>query len=170
MNVPESVSPRRLLLGKDSFAHEVGQDSRSHREAPPGVARDSERRALEVLIEARRNVTGRHEPRLVIEVEDRSSAPAHRQDAAVHIVADEDADDDERIALREAIDQYGRKFPVDAYRMIHTVSPFVLGKRAIRDKATQRLPDFEHDGIDDGPVGERSETMYYHAGAWIQAF
>jgi hypothetical protein len=63
-----------------------------------------------------------------------------------------------------------RKFPVDAYRMIHTVSPFVLGKRAIRDKATQRLPDFEHDGIDDGPVGERSETMYFHAGAWIQAF
>ena len=63
-----------------------------------------------------------------------------------------------------------RKFPADAYRMIHTVSPFVLGKRSIRDKATERLPDFDHDAIDDGPVGERSETAYYHAGAWMQVF
>lgn len=63
-----------------------------------------------------------------------------------------------------------RKFPADAYRMIHTVSPFVLGKRAIRDKATGRLPDFDHDAIDDGPVGERSETAYYNAGAWMQVF
>jgi hypothetical protein len=63
-----------------------------------------------------------------------------------------------------------RKFPADAYRMIHTVSPFVLGKRAIRDKATGRLPAFDHDAIDDGPVGERSETAYYNAGAWMQVF
>ena len=63
-----------------------------------------------------------------------------------------------------------RKFPADAYRMIHSVSPFVLGKRAIRDKATGRLPEFEHDGIDDGPVGDQSETMYYHADAWMQMF
>ena len=63
-----------------------------------------------------------------------------------------------------------RKFPADAYRMIHTASPFVLRKRAIRDKATERLPDFDHDAIDDGPVGERSETAYYHAGAWMQVF
>lgn len=63
-----------------------------------------------------------------------------------------------------------RKFPADAYRMIHTVSPFVLGKRAIRDKATERLPDFDHDAIDDGPVGERAETAYFHAGAWMQVF
>jgi hypothetical protein len=63
-----------------------------------------------------------------------------------------------------------RKFPADAYRMIHAVSPFVLKKRAIRDQATQRLPEFDHDGIEDGPVGDRTETTYFHAGSWINAF
>ena len=63
-----------------------------------------------------------------------------------------------------------RKFPADAYRMIHAVSPFVLNKRAIRDQATERLPEFDHDGIEDGPVGERSETTNFHAGSWINAF
>jgi len=63
-----------------------------------------------------------------------------------------------------------RKFPANAYRMIHTVSPFVLKKRAIRDKATQRLPEFDHDAIDDGPVGERAETTYFHAGIWTNVF
>ncbi|UCH49502.1 MAG: hypothetical protein JSU95_06920 [Betaproteobacteria bacterium] len=62
-----------------------------------------------------------------------------------------------------------RKFPADAYRMIHAVSPFVLKKRAIRDQATERLPEFDHDGIEDGPVGERTETTYFHAGNWINA-
>lgn len=63
-----------------------------------------------------------------------------------------------------------RKFPADAYRMIHAVSPFVLKKRAIRDKATERLPEFDHDAIEDGPVGERTETVYYHSGGWVNAF
>ena len=63
-----------------------------------------------------------------------------------------------------------RKFPADAYRMIHAVSPFVLNKRAIRDQATERLPAFDHDGIEDGPVGDRTETTYFHAGSWINAF
>jgi hypothetical protein len=63
-----------------------------------------------------------------------------------------------------------RKFPADAYRMIHTVSPFVLNKRAIRDKATKRLPEFDHDAIEDGPVGERSETIYFHEGSWKTVF
>ena len=63
-----------------------------------------------------------------------------------------------------------RKFRANAYRMIHKVSPFVLNKRAIRDKATERLPDFNHDAIDDGPVGGRSETTYFHDGAWVQVF
>lgn len=63
-----------------------------------------------------------------------------------------------------------RKFPADAYRMIHTVSPFVLKKRAIRDNATERLPAFDHDAIEDGPVGARTETVYFHAGSWIQVF
>ena len=63
-----------------------------------------------------------------------------------------------------------RKFPADAYRMIHTVSPFVLNKRAIRDKATERLPAFDHDAIDDGPIGAGPETTYFNAGSWINAF
>lgn len=68
------------------------------------------------------------------------------------------------------IAQQIRKFPADAYRMIHAVSPFVLNKRAIRDRATDRLPKFDHDGIEDGPVGERSETTYFHAGSWMNVF
>ena len=60
-----------------------------------------------------------------------------------------------------------RKFPADAYRLVHKQSPFVMEKRAIRDKATERLPTFDHDGIEDGPVGGRFETTYYHAGQWI---
>ena len=63
-----------------------------------------------------------------------------------------------------------RKFPADAYRMIHAVSPFVLNKRAIRDQATERLPKFDHDGIEDGPVGERTETIYFHSGNWMNVF
>ncbi len=63
-----------------------------------------------------------------------------------------------------------RKFPADAYRMIHTASPFVLNKRAIRDNATERLPKFDHDAIEDGPVGERSETSYFHEGSWKTVF
>lgn len=63
-----------------------------------------------------------------------------------------------------------RKFPANAYRMIHAVSPFVLNKRAIRDNATERLPAFDHDAIEDGPVGERTETTYFDAGAWLDVF
>ncbi len=63
-----------------------------------------------------------------------------------------------------------RRFPADAYRMIHTVSPFVLNKRAIRDNATERLPKFDHDAIEDGPVGERSETTYFYEGSWKTVF
>jgi len=63
-----------------------------------------------------------------------------------------------------------RKFPADAYRMIHAVSPFVLNKRAIRDNVVDRLPRFDHDAIEDGPVGERSETMYFTGGNWTTVF
>jgi hypothetical protein len=63
-----------------------------------------------------------------------------------------------------------RKFPADAYRMIHTVTPFVLKKRAIRDEAVERLPAFDHDAIEDGPVGGRTETMYNLEGRWLQVF
>jgi hypothetical protein len=63
-----------------------------------------------------------------------------------------------------------RKFPANAYRMIHAVSPFVLKKKAIRDNVADRMPDFDHDAIEDGPVGERSETAYFNAGEWITVF
>lgn len=63
-----------------------------------------------------------------------------------------------------------RQFPADAYRMIHAVSPFVLGKRAIRDQAVERLPAFDHDAIEDGPVGGASETVYHVEGRWLQVF
>ena len=63
-----------------------------------------------------------------------------------------------------------RKFPADAYRIINKLSPFVMKKRAIRDKATERLPTFDHDGIEDGSISGRFESTYYHAGKWIGAF
>lgn len=63
-----------------------------------------------------------------------------------------------------------RRFPADAYRMIHTMTPFVLRKRALRDEATERLPVFDHDAIEDGPVGGNAETAYYHEGAWLAVF
>lgn len=63
-----------------------------------------------------------------------------------------------------------RKFPADAYRMIHTVSPFVLKRRAMRDQAVDRLPAFDHDGVDDGPVGGPPDTVYYREGGWHPVF
>lgn len=64
-----------------------------------------------------------------------------------------------------------RRFPADAYRMIHAVTPFVLQKRAIRDQTQERLPALDHDAIEDGPVGGGpSETVYFHEGRWLQLF
>lgn len=84
------------------------------------------------------------------------------------------ADDDMSILVYPGGNANGaqliRKFPADAYRMIHTVSPFVLNKRAIRDNAVDRLPKFDHDAIEDGPVGERSETVYFIDGNWKAVF
>jgi len=54
--------------------------------------------------------------------------------------------------------------------MIHTVTPFVLGKRAIRNHAVERLPAFDHDAIEDGPVGGVTETLYHLEGRWLQVF
>ncbi len=70
------------------------------------------------------------------------------RDVAVLCLAGDDMSVIIYVDGESTIAQEIRKFPANAYRMIHKVSPFVLGKRAIRDKATQRLPDFEHDGID----------------------
>ena len=63
-----------------------------------------------------------------------------------------------------------RKFPANAYRMIHTASPFVLKRKAIRNQVADRTPTFDHDAIEDGPVGERSETTYFDAGNWATVF
>ena len=63
-----------------------------------------------------------------------------------------------------------RTFPADAYRMIFSSSPFVMKKKAIRDNTAQQLPAFDHDGIEDGPVGGRSETVYFYDGNWVNVF
>ena len=63
-----------------------------------------------------------------------------------------------------------RKFPADAYRMIHRASRFVMSKRAIRDQVAARLPTLDHDGIDDGPLGGVSETAYHDNGHWLTPF
>lgn len=63
-----------------------------------------------------------------------------------------------------------RKFAANALRMIHAVTPFVLKKRAIRDEAEERLPDFDHDAIEDGPLGGHAETVYFQDGQWLTVF
>lgn len=63
-----------------------------------------------------------------------------------------------------------RKFPADAYRMIHRASRFVLSKRAIRDQVAAQLPVLDHDGIDDGPLGGLTETAYHDNGQWLTPF
>ncbi|MEX0960870.1 MAG: hypothetical protein WDZ63_16445 [Burkholderiales bacterium] len=54
--------------------------------------------------------------------------------------------------------------------MIHTATPFVLGRRAIRDRVTEWLPPCDHDGIDDGLIGEQVKTVYRHAGKRVDMF
>lgn len=55
----------------------------------------------------------------------------------------------------------------DPYRIIHTVTAFVLQKRAVRDKLTESLPPFDHDGIEDGPIQKASLVLYYRDGEWV---
>jgi hypothetical protein len=55
----------------------------------------------------------------------------------------------------------------DPYRIIHTVTAFVLQKRAIRDKLTESLPPFDHDGIEDGPIQKAALVLYYRDGEWV---
>lgn len=56
----------------------------------------------------------------------------------------------------------------DPYRIIHTATAFVLQKRAIRDKLTESLPQFDHDGIEDGPIKRNAIVLYYRDGEWIE--
>ena len=56
----------------------------------------------------------------------------------------------------------------DPYRIIHTITAFVLQKRAIRDKLTESLPQFDHDGMEDGPIQKVALVLYYRDGEWIE--
>ncbi len=56
----------------------------------------------------------------------------------------------------------------DPYRVIHTVTAFVLQKRAIRDKLTESLPPFDHDGIEDGLIQKPALVLYYRDGEWME--
>jgi hypothetical protein len=56
----------------------------------------------------------------------------------------------------------------DPYRIIHTVTAFVLQKRALRDKLTESLPPFDHDGIEDGPIQKAALVLYYRDGEWVE--
>lgn len=56
----------------------------------------------------------------------------------------------------------------DPYRIIHAVTAFVLQKRAIRDKLTETLPAFDHDGIEDGPIQKAAIVLFHRDGEWIE--
>ncbi|HKQ23429.1 MAG TPA: hypothetical protein VJT81_03185 [Burkholderiales bacterium] len=56
----------------------------------------------------------------------------------------------------------------DPYRIIHTATAFVLQKRAIRDKLTETLPQFDHDGIEDGPIKRNAIVLYFRDVGWIE--
>jgi hypothetical protein len=56
----------------------------------------------------------------------------------------------------------------DPYRIIHTTTAFVLQKRAIRDKLTESQSQFDHDGIEDGPIQKVAIIVYYRDGEWIE--
>jgi hypothetical protein len=43
-----------------------------------------------------------------------------------------------------------------------------LQKRAIRDKLAESLPQFDHDGIEDGPIQKAAIVLYYRDGEWIE--
>jgi len=58
--------------------------------------------------------------------------------------------------------------PIDPARMIHTVSPFVLQKRAIRDHPETPPPSFDHDGIEDGAVQKTGRVLYFQDDEWTE--
>jgi hypothetical protein len=129
----------------------------------PGLRGDLERRKCRIPLFTRWD--GKHN------VIQGAFAEPGRQDVAVLCVAGDDASIVVYWGGAPDKAEELRKFPADAYRMIHTVTPFVLNKRAIRDQAQDRLPAFDHDAIEDGAVGGGpSETIYYHAGGWLDVF
>ena len=55
----------------------------------------------------------------------------------------------------------------DPRRFIHAVTAFVLGKRALRDQQGELpLPEFDHDAIEDGPIGSSGRVIYHRDGQW----
>ena len=58
--------------------------------------------------------------------------------------------------------------PIDPARMIHTVSPFVLEKRAIRDHPETPPPSFDHDGIEDGAIQKTGRVLYFQDDEWTE--
>ena len=56
----------------------------------------------------------------------------------------------------------------DDYRIIHTITAYVLQKRAIRDRLTELLPQFDHDGIEDGPIQKAAIVLYNSDGEWLE--
>ena len=60
-----------------------------------------------------------------------------------------------------------RSEDADPHRFIHAVTPFVLEKRALRDQeGEQPTPQFDHDGIEDGPIGKPGRVVYFREGEW----
>ncbi|HEX7810371.1 MAG TPA: hypothetical protein VF460_00560 [Burkholderiales bacterium] len=55
----------------------------------------------------------------------------------------------------------------DPHRFIHVVTAFVLSRRALRDQEGE-LPveEFDHDAIEDGPIGKSGRVIFFRAGAW----
>jgi hypothetical protein len=55
----------------------------------------------------------------------------------------------------------------DPRRFIHSVTAFVLGKRALRDQQGELpVPEFDHDAIEDGPIGSSGRVIYCRDGEW----
>lgn len=55
----------------------------------------------------------------------------------------------------------------DPRRFIHSVTAFVLGKRALRDQQGELpVPEFDHDAIEDGPIGRSGRVVYCRDGEW----
>lgn len=60
-----------------------------------------------------------------------------------------------------------RNEDADPHRFIHVVTAFVLSKRALRDQqGEQPVANFDHDAIEDGPIGKTGRVIYFRAGEW----
>ena len=58
--------------------------------------------------------------------------------------------------------------PIDPARAIHSVSMFVLQKRAIRDHPEAIPEAFDHDGIEDGPIQKPGRVLYFRNDEWTE--